>query len=672
MNNFSNLQKMVKTAEPCWDTLLEYGLSEITTEYRDGKYYNENGLSFINMVSCSYLGLEQHPLIDNEMIKAIRDPRNLKISTSRLRIKSRLIDEVEQELSDYFQAQTLVAPSCAALSEGILPMLAAGILTDDIKPVMVFDRFCHFSMNIVKPICADETKVIVAPHNDIEFLEEICKNCECVAYIADGAYSMGGHTPLAELLALQEKYNLFLYFDDSHSLTAYGKKGYGYIRGQLDSLNSKTLIVYSLNKSFGVSGGMALFAYSDKTLQQIQRYGGPIAWSQPLSAPALGGIKGALAIHRSSELELRQERLQQNLKFFDQNIHTRQAGNPLPIRLIDIGNEQTALKIAANLFENGFYVSAVFFPIVPKNEAGLRLMLNSEINQSDLQKLCALMNQNLLDYKLVPNKQAELNKIRSLLFTPAHKPDLFCKADNCAADLLIIDFEDSLPMHYKETIHSTLLNNSVKPKCNFGYRINSLKTTHGLKDILYIAENKPFAIVVPMVETYDEVIIIKELLPGIKIIATIETPKALNCINQIAKVSDALIFGAADYSAKFGILPTTESLVYPRNVVITAAAAANIPAFDTAFFDLANNEDLARECNQVKCLGFSGKAAIHPLQVDIINKIFSPSKTEIIWATNVNNMLTKQKSIYKLDSQMIGPPFVEIANKILSKGNSIE
>ncbi len=265
-----------------------------------------------------------------------------------------------------------------------------------------------------------------------------------------------------------------------------------------------------------------------------------------------------------------------------------------------------------------------------------------------------------------------LSRVKSLLFTPAHKPQQFDKANTSGADILIIDLEDSLPFQYKESIHQELLGNtSIGANYSFGYRINPLKTIYGLKDILFIREHKikPKAIVVPMVELVDEITILRELLPDIKIIATIETPKGLCVANNIALVSDALIFGAADYCARLGVLPTGESLLYPRNVIATAAASVGIPAFDSACFELSNFEHLAIECEQVKRLGFSGKAAIHPAQVEVINQSMIPSESDILWAISVSNILDELSfnSIQKVNNSMIGPPFIEIANKILAR-----
>ena len=148
---------------------------------------------------------------------------------------------------------------------------------------MVFDKQSHYSMNHIKAACADETEVKTAPHNDLSFIEDLCKKRKYVAYIADGIYSMGGVADVEGLLYLKARYGLFLYMDDSHALSAFGEKGYGFIRPYMRALDDQTLIVASLGKSFGASGGLIMFG-TEQQKSLMYRYGGPSNWSLILHA----------------------------------------------------------------------------------------------------------------------------------------------------------------------------------------------------------------------------------------------------------------------------------------------------------------------------------------------------------------------------------------------------
>ena len=91
---------------------------------------------------------------------------------------------------------------------------------------------------------------------------------------------MGGLTPVEDLVALQDRYGLFLFFDDSHSLSIMGRHGEGYVRSRID-MNPLTMIVASLGKAFGTSGGIAMLGDEDH-FDFLYRNAGPVAWSQDM------------------------------------------------------------------------------------------------------------------------------------------------------------------------------------------------------------------------------------------------------------------------------------------------------------------------------------------------------------------------------------------------------
>ena len=209
--------------------------------------------------------------------------------------------------------------------------------------------------------------------------------------LSDGTYSMGGHAALGDLLTLQEKYGLFLYLDDSHSLSIVGRHGEGYVRSHIDQVNENTIIVATLNKAFGTSGAAIMFGPKGKQVEDIlTRFGGPMAWSQPMNTAAIGASLASAELHRGPELALRQNALSRNIQLFDEFIRTEQAGNAFPIRLVQLPNDKV-IRSGRLLFENGFYVSPVFFPIVAKDNAGLRVMLRSTISEEQVLSMCELL-----------------------------------------------------------------------------------------------------------------------------------------------------------------------------------------------------------------------------------------------------------------------------------------
>lgn len=395
MRKFANVKKMVELSMPSWRAAHAVELTGIRTlGYEGNKLVTTDGHQFINMISCSYLGLNRHPKVVQGAVDAILREGTMSTSASRARIAPVLMDEVESLIGRIFDCQAIVTVSCTAASATVLPLLASGHLTGGDRPLMVFDKNCHFSMNVQKAVCADETEIVTCPHNDIEFLENACRNNATVAYIADGAYSMGGNAPVTELLRLQKKYGLFLYFDDSHSISVYGVRGEGYVRSQISELGDRTIIVGSLAKAFGATGGIILFG--NPGLRELFDYcGGPLGWSQMINAAGLGAIKASAEIHLSKELGVLQARLKSMMNYFDEVIPTENAGNGLPIRVINLDCVDSAVTTAASLFKKGFYTSAVFFPIVSKEKAGLRAMGRADMTHEEIKLFCVALKSSI-------------------------------------------------------------------------------------------------------------------------------------------------------------------------------------------------------------------------------------------------------------------------------------
>lgn len=393
MGQYANVSKMIQEGMPSWQHVEELGLSGLRIKPGIAKWlHTVDGHAFINMVSCSYLALNRHPKIVEGAINALRDEGTVTISVSRTRIAPKLLDAVEDKMSYLFGAKAMVALSCSVASAGTLPILASGHFTNGIKPHIVFDKNAHFSMNVMKASCADETTVETCRHNDIEYIEKLCKDKECVAYVTDAVFSMGGHAPISELQRLQDKYGLFLYLDDSHSISIFGKNGVGLARSSYGSnLRPRTIIVASLAKAFGATGGLILFGdqYQYKLLSCL---GGPLNWSQMVNPAGLGAIDASADIHFTDEIEGLKKKLYSNLEIIDRLISTENTHSNLPIRVINIGDKEKAIRISAYMFRHGYYCSPVFFPIVAQGKAGLRAMCRSDLTLEELENFSKTLN----------------------------------------------------------------------------------------------------------------------------------------------------------------------------------------------------------------------------------------------------------------------------------------
>ncbi len=395
-HRFRNNAKAVAVGNPAWQAAADNKLLDNSVRYvgNDRLERQSDGHRFINMISCSYLGLHSHPWVLEGAHAAIDSEQTFALSASRLRIRFSIIDELEAGLSALYGARCVSAISTAVASAAVLPLIASGHLTDDGEPrVMVFDKHAHFSLNYVKPICADEAPVYTSPHNDLNYLEDMCKRHKRVAYVADGAYSLGGIAPVKELMELQDRYGLFLFFDEAHSLSMHGERGEGIVRSMMpEQLNPLTIIVASLGKAFGASGGVIMLG-PEKHYDVLMRFGGPLAWSKPANAPTIGGCLGSLRVHNSPELAQRQQQLRDNAALFDSLISTPQAGTLTPIRLIRTGEDAKAIGLSREILERGYYTSAVFFPVTAMGEAGLRIMLRSDNDPDDIRRFCETVSE---------------------------------------------------------------------------------------------------------------------------------------------------------------------------------------------------------------------------------------------------------------------------------------
>lgn len=403
MHLFTNIKKAIQISNNFWDVTTEAGLANIVSRnLNDGNHEAlDTGQAFLNMSSYSYLGLDSHPDILQAAANSILETGSLNTSISRIRVQFDILQRAEQALADLVDAEVLTTPSCAAAAAASLPLLASGALTEDVAPLMVFDKNAHFCLNIMKPICADEAEVATIAHNDLDALEDLCKSRPRVAYVADGVYSTGGKAPVKELLQLQDKYGLFLFFDEAHGLSTLGRHGRGLVLEEMGAINDRTLIVTSLNKGYGASGGAIFLGprHDRRRHELATRFGGPITWSQRINTAGLGAIIASAAIHRSDALPQLQARLQDNVRLFDELIVSESRGDGLPIRFISIGSEDHTILFAKRLLEQGFYTSPIFFPVIAKGRAGLRIMIRANMRRDDIARFAAHLNQLKADHE---------------------------------------------------------------------------------------------------------------------------------------------------------------------------------------------------------------------------------------------------------------------------------
>ncbi|MYU07868.1 aminotransferase class I/II-fold pyridoxal phosphate-dependent enzyme [Streptomyces sp. SID8366] len=399
-HRYRNNDKLIGIGNAFWDMSERNGLAGIVADLDSGVLrataghaFVPDGHEFVNFSCCSYLDLDSHPKVIEGGLDAMRRYGVLDHCIARSRVQIPAMLELEDSLGELFGAHVVCSIAASTATFGLLPLIASGHLGDGTRPLMVFDKNAHVSMANLKPVCADETEVVTSPHHDLDFLEDTCRKYARVAYVCDGSDSLGGYAPVKELAELQDRYGLLVYYDDSHSLSAYGERGVGYVRTHSPVLDERTIVVVTLNKAFGTSGAaIVLDGYAKETLRVIERFGGALNYSQLLNTAAVGAGLASAEIHRTSELGIRQAGLYRNIELFDSLVHTEQTGSTYPIRLVPMSDE-TVIEAGRRVFEAGFYVSPVFFPIVARGTAGLRVMMRAGQTAEQVRALCAVLTE---------------------------------------------------------------------------------------------------------------------------------------------------------------------------------------------------------------------------------------------------------------------------------------
>ncbi len=273
---------------------------------------------------------------------------------------------------------------------------------------------------------------------------------------------------------------------------------------------------------------------------------------------------------------------------------------------------------------------------------------------------------------------------RSLLFIPGNNPAMLQNGGIFGADSIILDVEDAVAPMEKDAAR-TLVAEALQAVdfsgCEKIVRINSLET-FGALDIARLVPCGLDTLLVPKVESAEDIKEVVALVEAaeakgrspVKLIALLETPRGVSEAYAIARADKrvvALAFGAEDYTAALGSQRSIEGqeIFTARNLIVNAAAAAEIQSLDTPFTDANNEEGLQADTEQAKKLGFKGKLAINPRQIDSIHEVFNPSEQELEWAIDVIAAIRQAEKegsgVASLHGKMVDAPIVARAERVL-------
>jgi glycine C-acetyltransferase/8-amino-7-oxononanoate synthase len=345
------------------------------------------GKKLLNFSSNDYLGLASHPALQEAAARAARD-FGFGATASRL-ICGTTLEHVrlEEELAAAKQAEaSLVFSTGFAASSGVLSILM------ERGDVILLDKLAHASL--VDGARQSKATLRIFRHNDLNQLEEQLQWARkkfpqgTIMIVTESIFSMDGDAaPLREIVMLKERYGALLFLDEAHSIGVRGSptRRMGGLAGEYDLADKIDLQMGTLGKAVGAAGGYLCGSrlIIDFLLHRARSFMFSTAQPAAVAAAARAGI----AIINSEEGERLAEQLWKNISLFQDLSHNQIAPASSAILPLLVGHETTALSVAQQLWDLGFYVPAIRYPTVARGRARLRITLSTAHSRDRIEQL---------------------------------------------------------------------------------------------------------------------------------------------------------------------------------------------------------------------------------------------------------------------------------------------
>ncbi|MDY0744159.1 CoA ester lyase [Paucibacter sp. R3-3] len=280
--------------------------------------------------------------------------------------------------------------------------------------------------------------------------------------------------------------------------------------------------------------------------------------------------------------------------------------------------------------------------------------------------------------------------MRSKLFVPGARPELFAKALASDADAISIDLEDAVPDDRKaearDAVRAFLASEAaLRSGKQLIVRVNALGSPHFEADLRAVACASLSLVNLPKIESAADVQRAAAVLAhaqtlgrcegsDIRLLANIETPRALRAAHEIAAAHPklwGLQLGLGDLFEPHGIDRRTPANVHAAMFAVAMAAAeAGVACCDGAFPDLQDEAGLRAEAQMSRALGFVGKSCIHPRQVAVCNEAFRPDAEKLAQARRIVDAAAQAtaqgRGAFVVDGKMIDAPFLARARRLLA------
>lgn len=281
--------------------------------------------------------------------------------------------------------------------------------------------------------------------------------------------------------------------------------------------------------------------------------------------------------------------------------------------------------------------------------------------------------------------------IRSWMFVPADSERKLAKSGSIAADALVLDLEDSVLPERKPLARKMLREHlAAQTDCSrYWVRVNALCSGELLADLVAVVPSRPAGIVLPKIFGPEDLCTVEHYLDALEVqhglepgairlaVLVTETPAAIlrlgELISQPHPRVAAVLWGAEDLSSAMGAgdprdeagawRPTYE---FARTQALLTAHAWGVEAVDTVYVDFHNPAGLEAACAVSRHDGFTGRVAIHPNQVEIINTSYSPDAQEVLLAQRIVAAFASGAGAVAIDGKMYDIPHLKAAHRLLA------
>jgi citrate lyase beta subunit len=278
---------------------------------------------------------------------------------------------------------------------------------------------------------------------------------------------------------------------------------------------------------------------------------------------------------------------------------------------------------------------------------------------------------------------------RALLFMPGDDRRKIEKGASLGADAIIMDLEDGVAFNRKEAARETIA--AALRELDFGrserlVRINPISDNNlYLDDLRATYPAQPDGYVIPKVSSPADLLSVADWLAAqgghlLTLLAIIETARGVVNLREIAGAGipglQGLIFGGEDLTGDLGAVRTVygHEVAYARAAVVLHAKAFDLQAIDGVYTKLDDVEGLTADTRYILEMGYTGKLAIHPRQVEPIQKVFTPTDEEIARARRLIDAFNEHQAagagVFALDGRMVDMPMVRAAQAVLARAQA--